>query len=271
MQQLCTGDPQVLLRCYFCGNKVTPIYSPHNYLKMKHLPLLASILFLAACSPKYYAPNPQQIPAFHQKGEMAFSAAVGSDNRTDIQAAYAVGENIAVQVQGAFFTKEEEEETGDYGNGYLAEAGVGYYLPFAADKLVFESYLQTGFGHVSNNFPSTLAAHPNTTGIIDANLSRVGIQPSLTFTHKIVDVALSSRVSLLHYSNIRGDLNFFDEPQADYLENEKNHVLFEPAFTLRLGYDKFKVQLQLGLSVNMSNSSFRQSDAWSSIGAGYKF
>jgi len=238
---------------------------------MKHLTFLMAVLFLVACSPKYYAPNTQQIPAFHEKDEMAFSAAVGSDNRTDIQAAYAVSDNIAVQVQGGFFRKEEDERTGDSGKGYLVEAGVGYYLPFAEDKLVFESYFQTGFGHVNNNFPSSLASYPNTTGMIDANLLRVGIQPSLTFTHKIVDVALSSRLALLSYSNIRGDLNFFDEPQVDYLENEKNHVLFEPAFTLRLGYDKFKVQVQLGLSVNMGNSSFRQSDAWSSIGAGYKF
>lgn len=238
---------------------------------MKHLTLVAAVLFLAACSPKYYAPNTQQIPAFHEKGDMAFSAAIGSDNRTDVQAAYAVGDHVAVQLQGGFFTENKEDDTGDSGKGYMAEGGVGYFLPFADDRLVFESYFQTGFGHVSNNFPSTLMAYPNTTGMIDANLLRVGIQPSLTFTTKFVDVALSSRLALLQYSNIKGSLIFGNEDQVRYLQNEKGQFVAEPAVTLRLGYDKFKVQLQLGLSANLTNSDFRQSSGWSSLGIGYKF
>lgn len=238
---------------------------------MKYLTILSAILFLAACTPKYYAPNTQQIPAFHEKGEVAFSAAVGSDNRTDVQAAYAVGDNVAVQLHGGFYREVEEVESGDSGKGYLVEGGVGYFKPFADDMLVFESYFQTGFGHVNNNFPSTLAAYPNSTGMIDANLLRVGIQPSLTFTTKFVDVALSSRLALLQYSNIRGSLTFGGVEQVQYLNNEKGQFVAEPAVTVRLGYDKFKVQMQLGLSANLTNSQFSQSDSWASIGLGYKF
>jgi hypothetical protein len=233
--------------------------------------LLSLLLLTAACSPKYYAPNTQQIPAFHQKGDMAFSAAIGSDKRADIQAAYAASDWFAVQLNGGIFSKTEEEGTGDSGQGYLLEGGAGYYKPFADDKLVFETYLQAGFGHMNNNFPSTIAMYPATTGKIDANLLRIGLQPSLTFTTKYFDAAFSSRFALLQFTDIKGNLTFNDVDQVRYLNDEKGQFVSEPAITLRLGYDKFKVQFQLGWSINMTAANFKQSEGWSSLGLGYRF
>ena len=232
---------------------------------------MALLLFAVACSPNYYAPNTQQIPGFHQKGEMAFSAAVGSDSRTDVQAAFAVSDQLALQFNGGLFTKQEEEETGDSGQGYMVEAGAGYYRPFANDQLVFETYLLAGYGHLNNNFPSTLAMYPNTTGKIEAGLFRVGLQPSLTFTTKYFDAAFSSRFALLQYSAIDGNLTFENVDQVRYLQEEKGQFLAEPALTIRVGYDKFKVQAQIGRSFNLTNDAFKQSELWSSLGIGYKF
>lgn len=239
---------------------------------MKNL-IIASLLLLASCSPQYYAPNTQQIPAFQHKGNFTASLA-GSGANIDIQMAYALSDHIGVQLNGGIYPKQNDDsgdEDSGSGKGYLIETGPGYYYPFWENRLVFETYLLGALGHVYNEFPHTIMDYPNTTGKIDAMVFRLGLQPSLVFTSRFVDVGLSSRIANVHFSNIKGSLIFDDTDQVAYLQDENSQWLLEPALTLRLGYEKFKAQIQLGKSLNLGNSDFRQSKGWLTVGVGYRF
>lgn len=239
---------------------------------MKNL-IIISTLLLASCSPQYYAPNTQQIPGLKHQGSLAASVAT-TGSSVDIQAAYAFSDHYGIQVNGGIYPKQEDNSDNEYsgsGKGYLLEAGPGYYHPFLNDKLIFETYLLGALGHVNNDFPGTVTTNPNTTGKIEAGVFRLAIQPSLLFTNKFFDVGVSTRIANIHYSNIQGSLIFGGEDQVEYLKMENSHWLLEPAITLRLGYEKFKVQAQIGKSLNLSNSDFRQSTGWLSLGLGYRF
>lgn len=82
---------------------------------------------------------------------------------------------------------------------------------------------------------------------------------------------MSSRIVNLTYSNIKGDLIFENENQPNYLENNSSNFLIEPAITLRGGFEKLKLQLQYGYSVNLSNSNFRQDNSFLTLGLNFNF
>lgn len=223
-------------------------------------------LISIGCNPKYYAPNTHNVPLLQQKGNGVASFAAG-EARAELQGAYAVTNNLALMLNLASF-KQKNDEEGDGGKGNLLEAGVGYYRGFSK-KFVFETYGLAGIGDVENHFPSSVSGNPNTIGKIESKLFRIGVQSAIGFTSKYFDVAASTRITALNYHDISGSLIFGGEDQVVYLNQQNNHMLFEPALTLRGGYKFLKLQVQLGHSFNLSHSDFQQDDGHFTIGVGY--
>ncbi len=223
-------------------------------------------LISIGCNPKYYAPNTHNVPLLQQKGNGVALFAAG-EARAELQGAYAVADHFAVMLNLASFKPKDDEE-GDGGEGQLFEAGVGYFHPFRK-SFVFEAYGLAGIGDVENHFPSSISTNPATTGKIKSKLFRIGVQSAIGFTSKHFDVAASTRISALNYHDISGSLIFGGEDQVAYLKQQNNHLLFEPALTLRGGYKFLKLQIQLGHSFNLSHSDFQQDDGHFTIGIGY--
>lgn len=226
------------------------------------IPIL-SIAFLASCSPKYYAPTTQNAPLFTEKGESSI-AVTGSGNQVELQAAYALGTNFAIQANGGLFIPSDLDN-GNGGSGNYGEFGLGYFKPLKGN-MVFETYGILGFGSVENHFPSTVSSNPGTTGDISAGITRFGIQPNIGYKSNRFSASLSSRFVQMQYSNIKGSLVFDGEDQVNYLKNNKAHFLIEPAITLRYGFEKIKLQLQYGHSLNMTNSDFQQDNSYLTLG-----
>lgn len=219
--------------------------------------LLPASLALGACAPKYYAPNTQNVPLLTRDGDYSAAFAVG-DSRVELQGAYAITEALAVMVNAARFDKPDDEQ-GDGGEGGLLEVGFGYLRPLD-EHFHFGVFGLVGGGDLENHFPSTLSANPGTTGILEAKLTRFGVQPLVGFRSKYVEGAASLRVVGLRYSDIDGSLVFGGEDQVQMLSSQSEHTLLEPALTLRAGVETVKLQLQLGWSVNKSHGSFRQDE-----------
>ena len=169
---------------------------------------------------------------------------------------------------GLFFPSDLDN--GDGGSGNFVELGGGYFKPLQ-NNLIFEVYGLVGFGSVENHFPSSVAANPLTNGDISANVLRFGIQPNLGYKSKYFSVAVSSRIVNLSYNNIKGNLIFDNINQVTYLNDNSSNFLFEPALTIRGGLEKFKLQLQYGYSLNVSNSSFKQDKAFFTLGLNFNF
>lgn len=225
--------------------------------------ILGTGLYMTSCSPKYYAPNSQNVPLMTQQGQTNLTVA-GNTDRVELQGAYAVSNNIAVMLNGGLFIPQNEEN-GNGGSGRLLEAGAGYYTSLS-EHFVFEAYGLAGLGRMENHFPYSSQVSPPIKGNISANLFRAGIQPNLGYRSRYFTAAVSSRLMSLNYSNPEGDLIYNGADQVTYLKNNKTHFLIEPALTLRGGLEHIKLQVQLGTSFNISNPDFMQDKGWLTIG-----
>ncbi len=226
------------------------------------------LMISAACSPKYYVPNTLNVPMIQAKGQTNLTLA-GNQNQVEFQGARGVSSTVALQVNLGF-VNPKDEGNGNNGSGRLIEVGAGYFRDLKPG-ILFDVYGLVGAGSMDNDFPTSLAANPGTTGKISADMSRFGLQPSLTVHRNHFSISGSARLSSLRYRNIQGSLVFGGVNQVDYLNDHKSQTLFEPALTLRAGGGKLRVQVQLVGSVNLSDSDFPQNKSLGSVGLSFNF
>lgn len=235
---------------------------------LRKLTYLVAGFALAACSPKFYTPNTQNVPLLSQKGETNLTLS-GNGNQVEFQGAVAVTEKIAIKANGGLFMPSDLDN-GNGGSGKFIEFGGGYFKPID-ENWVFETYGIVGFGSFENHLPSTKVDHPSTEGDISGNLLRIGIQPNFGYKSKNFSAALSSRIVNLSYSTIKGDLIYDNVNQPNHLKNSSSNFLIEPAITLRGGLERFKLQLQFGYSLNLFESDFRQDKSFLTLGFNFNF
>ncbi len=223
---------------------------------------------LYSCSPKYYIPNTQNVPLLTEKGETNLTVA-GNANQAEVQGAYAITNGLAVKANAGLFIPSDQDN-GNGGSGKFIELGAGYFKPLE-HHFVFEAYGIAGIGSVENHFPSTVADYPQTSGEISATVFRYGLQTNFGYKIKHFSAGLSSRFVHLNYSNIEGNLIYDNTQQTEYLEDNRSNFLIEPALTIRGGFEKFKIQAQYGYSFNLSNSEFKQDNAFVTLGLNFNF
>ncbi len=226
------------------------------------------MIIAPACSPKYYTPNTQNVPLISEKGETNLTLS-GNGNQVEFQGAYGVTENIAIKANGGLFIPPDLDN-GNGGSGKFLEIGSGYFKPIN-EKVIFELYGVMGFGSFENHLVSTISTNPQTSGNISSNIFRIGVQPNIGFKGDHFTAAFSARLASLNYSNINGDLIFDKIDQSTYLKDNKSNFLIEPAITLKGGFEKIKIQVQLGYSINASNSDFKQDDLFLTAGLNFNF
>ncbi len=229
---------------------------------------LAVAFGFSSCSPKFYTPNTQNVPLISEKGETNLTLS-GNGNQVEFQGAYGIGKCIAIKANGGLF-RPTDINNGNGGSGKFIEFGGGYFKP-VSEKWVFEAYGIAGFGSFENHLPSTTNDYPLTTGNISADILRIGVQPNFGYKSKYFSAAVSSRIVNLSYNNIKGDLIFDGQNQPNYLKTHSSNFLVEPALTVRAGVKKFKLQLQYGYSINVTNRDFRQDNSFLTIGLNFNF
>jgi hypothetical protein len=202
------------------------------------------------------------------KGQTNLTVA-GNANQVEFQAAYGLSGSLAFQVNGGAVIPKDEDN-GNGGSGRLLEAGLGLFRN-VNENVLFDVYALVGVGTVDNDFPTSVAANPSTTGKISADMSRFSLQPSISFRRRYVSISGSARLSSLQYRNIQGSLIFGGEDQVTYLADNKSNFLFEPAVTLRVGGEKLRLQIQFVQSVNLSNSDFKQDKNLGTVGLNFNF
>ena len=245
---------------------------------MKRLLLyLAAFPLWVACNPVFYSPSSQHIPLLTEKNEFRASASYITAESTEsmaVKAAYAVSPRWALMGGGSSHFRGETSPTTSSGGGGYVEAGGGYFTK-VSQKFVYETYGLLGFGSMDNRFPQSVANYPNTNGRIKANVLSLALQPSIGFKSRYFEAALSTRTSLINYGKVRGDLvtqnvdQQSPSSQQEYLAERRNNFLLEPALTLRGGLQFLKLELQTGVSVNLSHPNFPQDASWVSMGLVY--
>lgn len=206
--------------------------------------ILAVAFIVQSCN-VMYNPNMQNVPLLKEKDEARFTIGM-----FDFQGAYAVQENLGVMVNGNYgrYNTTSSSLGSDNTTQGLIEAGVGYIKPFS-ENTIFELY--GGYGAGENSIKSTTSDYVNG-GVtrktsFSASTSRFFIQPSIGFSVDFLDVALSTRICLLNYSNIYSSGYTDADLIAMRLANidKQTYAFIEPAFTVRAGYKYIKFHGQL--------------------------
>ncbi len=211
-------------------------------------------------------PQIPNIPLLRAQTDATISLAAG-EGRAEVQVSYAFTNELGVLFGGAFYRPEDDED-GDGGTGNFAEGGVGYFASIGS-PWTFEAYGLLGVGDLENHFPSTVSSNPGTTGTIESGVLRVGVQSAFSIRLRYVEAAFSVRVMSLNYRNVSGSLIFAGEDQVSLLRQNSSYVLLEPALTLRAGAEFLKMQLQTGLSANLTDSDFDQDTGHLTVGIVY--
>ena len=215
---------------------------------MKTCLLIIAIAF-QSCSPTFYMPNSQNVPAFTKPNTTKAAAAV-SPFGFDAFVAHSPMNHFGMLANITSYKSESfEGELYSDGeeSGQLYEIGLGYYRNISRFSLECYGLMAHGKYHYNTiNFMR-----------FNANISRISIQPSVSYILKNLELSMSARLSSLHYSNYKATRNIEIGSDLGYIIDHPTHFLIEPAFTVKLGLKNVKLFAQFIYSHNAThNDSF---------------
>lgn len=205
--------------------------------------LMIAAIPLSSCH-YYYKPNVSNVPLFLEKDEYRVAASVSGGEyikTLEVQGAYSITNHLAV-MSNFMYGYGGDKKKYNYGRGRYLDAAIGYYKPFGRSK-VFELY--GGLGGCSQFHQYSISASSNLFFI------KPFIQPSIGFTSKAFDIALSSRISRLSFHGIQDQSQGLDYGNVREISLNRTSFLMEPALTLRGGWKYTKLQLQLTGLINL--------------------
>ncbi len=198
------------------------------------------LVVAASCAP-VYIPNQVNAPLLTGQNEIQVAGSIGS-NGADVQAAYAVTDEIGVMANFSA-QKKGESSSSDYHKHMFKEIGLGYQTPMGRNG-VFDIYAGVGSGTSSSRDSYTWFGSQSVAA--DGNYRRIFIQPSAGRRGTGLHAALSTRLAWVTFTKFESGGNTV----------KKNYTQFyiEPVVTTRLGFENFKFQTQIGLSLPLDHN-----------------
>ncbi|MBG0859746.1 MAG: hypothetical protein IQL11_09600 [Bacteroidales bacterium] len=148
----------------------------------------------------------------------------------------------------------------DYGKGNYFEGGLGYYKPFEKYGGVFEIYGGIGRGKEHHEYTSKhfdqWDYYTEYDGNSDLSFTKLFIQPSYGLMFDVLDLALSTRIYRLSFTDINNKITEPGEAdEVNYL-SDRGHFFIEPAITLRGGWKYIKAQFQASYVGHLGNPEY---------------
>ncbi|MDP4271084.1 MAG: hypothetical protein Q8909_13310 [Bacteroidota bacterium] len=211
--------------------------------------LCISPVIMGSCAHCYYSPSLQLIPLFTEKNDLRLIGGAAFGEGADgynAGIAYSITDQFALMSDYTFSTSSDA--TG--GKQSRLNGALGYYKAFK-NSFVFETY--AGLGSISEHHSYTYPQHTsygsgysnqNYTSRLSA--SKLFLQPSFGYTSGSIDLAVGSRFDYLMFNNIETNLNpsLSEYTRLMSLSQHNNILFFEPSFTLRVGWEYVKLQIQ---------------------------
>jgi hypothetical protein len=228
------------------------------------------IVFAHSCTPKYYFPTMQNVPLLTESSEIQATSNF-TFTSASINLAGSPVKHLGLQVNLARIYSPA------FGNGFsgrqsLKEFGVGFYSK-VYNAFTIESYLIGAMGHSVNNTSSHIGDYDTLVPAqsISTSFRRNGVQLNLGFKFPHGILGFGFKFSRLHFYNINGDLVYEGIHQFQYLSQNNNMWLMEPAFTYRMGGERLQFSTQVCLSNNLTKSDFHQSKLQLGVGLNFNF
>lgn len=247
-------------------------------MRTAHIFLLTLLIMVStACSRNIYVyvPSPANSPALQEKKEFK-----GNIGPTNAQAAYAITDHIGVIASGQYIWKDlgpRLHGTSTYGGSL--EGGLGYFKAWHKKRKaitvdVYAGYGKGGFRSVDYTWGKDSSRADNE---LRTRFRKYFIQPGFGITHRAIELALSTRVSAVHFEEASMGINaleasfpdnnwFVSYPNAAYEKQKfptlqgRTIGLVENACTMRAGYRYIKYQLQAMICMPFGSDFFRGTD-----------
>ncbi len=238
---------------------------------MKRLSLLflfglSISVLLSSCKHTYYIPNTHNVPMFKEKNELRASISNGEAEHIktlDFQGAYSITNHIALM--GSYMeARGGNYSAGNGGKGTYSDLALGYYRT-VGENGVLEAFAGYGISHQQHRYNSK---SPHVHNVSSMSYMKYFIQPSIGITTKYIDLAFSPRFSQVSFYNFSTNLeSSHDEyPYLDTLSRNRTSYLFEPAITIRGGWQYIKLQLQISDAKILSGRNLPFEKSIASIG-----
>lgn len=217
------------------------------------------MLFVLTGCVTLYKPNAIHSPLLKEKGELNTSASLGFSGcgLYNLQAAYAISNHTGIMVDGMYHNRRisSADSSVEKLNMYFGEAGAGYFTTFDNNKnVLFQCYGGGGYGITTDKLSNANQPTPE----MSSKYFNIFVQPGLSFKSKYVEVALDLRANYVRLFNIHAYLyDKFEWWNTDfkfYSDTTLHFVNLEPAVTMKIGGEKWKGILQLGLTIPTINS-----------------
>lgn len=220
-------------------------------MKYTSLLLIGIALMLSSCAHYYYVATPKNVPLFKEKNEYRANLALGFQGfevgTVDIQAAYSITDHIAVSAN-YLNARGGNKSSGDWGAGNYYDVAVGYYKPIN-NRYIFEVFGGVGTSKQYHQYDENR-------GVSDLSFTSYFVQPSIGYSLKHFEIALSTTLSHLRFGTINvASVNSNMEPRLINILTNRNSMLFEPCLTIRGGFDYVKIQMQGMTTSNLSHSN----------------
>ena len=304
----CFATNRTFIINFFC-HKSHPIIAMKTQLShrigMNRLLLLgfcASIL--SSCyTARVYAPHPQVIPGFTEKGQgqLSVHSVNNSDNNgnahsnemtgVSVQAAYAPLKHVGLTLNYTRLKENDQFRQFEFASGYFGAL---------SEKIILEAYGGFGTGSMrsGNDFSFGVSDEDNdpytydyrdvfSYAYGDMDTKRWFIQPSITVKPvKNMAFAFGLKYSRVDFYNLRIEMGEapregYDDhvedvrdqiARAEMIEKHGAYTMIEPSITLRFGTEQFKGQLQIGFT-STGDKTLRDViyHSYSSVGLMYSF
>ncbi len=225
----------------------------------KTLLFLIPVVLLFSCSSFVYYPNGVNAPLLTEKSDTQISLGIKGFGG-DIRSAYAIKDHIGIQFNANLLNVENTETifgvSTDYRNGnYYGEIAGGYFNEIIP-KLVIEAYLGSGMGQ---SFSKNLYSG----SIRKSHYAKVYLQQDIGFHGKIIDIGIAFKEA---YVNVyKNTIDGVDQGVS------AGDLFFESFLFLGIGYDKFKINAQAGVSQSRNASALNYAPFILSVGFDYRF
>jgi len=199
------------------------------------------LALLSGCAP-LYVPNTVNTPLLTEQNEVQV-AALGGSGGLDIQTAYAITDEIGVM--GNLSIADQADTTRSrYHKHNFKELGIGYMTPMSRTG-VFEIFAGYGWG-TANSRDSFSFFGPQKVAA-EGDYHRFFIQPSAGTRRENMHLALTTRLAWVTFTRLK---------TGTTVETKDFKRFFvEPVVTFRLGFEYFKIQTQLGLSIPLAKET----------------
>lgn len=205
----------------------------------------------------YYLPSTPNTPLHSKKDDVSLSIVAASNSKysgADIQASYMPGKHVGIMASYSFANDFAKYNRFELGAGFVTDLSANWH---------FETYAGFGKGKITNNHP---------TGTSNIDLTHFFLQPAVALCteNKNIQFAIVSKFSGVNFTvkdtSFKTDREPFSTRQIKSLYDQPFHIMWEPGFVFRAGWENFQFHTGYSFSTDLSNPDLHKANGNLSLG-----